>query len=54
MQAKQIFANILYPGNDDACNGDFDAGALQQLVSEIDAVPERDDISFNGNVVLPV
>ena len=52
----QIFrySRILYPGNDDACNGDFDAGTLQQLVSEIHSVPERDDISFDGNVVLSV
>lgn len=50
----KIWRGVTAPGNDDACNGDFDAGSLQQLVSEIDAVPERDDISFNGNVVLPV
>ena len=51
----QIFTErILYPGNDDACYGDFDARTLQQLVSEIHSVPERDDISFDGNVVLTV
>ena len=47
----QIFTNMPYPGNDDACYGDFDAGSLQQLVSQIHSVPERDDISLDGYVV---
>ena len=49
-----IYKYASYPGNDDACNGDFNAGSLQQLVSEIHPVPERDDISLDGYVVFSV
>ena len=43
-----------HPGDDDACDGDLDAWSLEELVPEVDAVPEGDDVPLDGNVVLPM
>ena len=45
---------LTHPRDDDAGDGDFDAGPLQEFVPEIDSVPEGDDVPLDGDVVLPV
>ena len=42
------------PGDYDACNGDLDAGSVQQLVAQVNTVPERYHIALNGDVVFSV
>ena len=42
------------PGDYDACNGDLDAGSVQQLVAQVNTVPERYHITLDGNVVFSV
>ena len=42
------------PGDYDACNGDLDAGSVQQLVAQVNTVPEKYHISLNGDVVFSV
>ncbi len=43
-----------HPRNDDSCDGDFNARVFEQLVAKVDPVPEADDVTLDGNVVLPV
>ncbi len=43
-----------YPGYDDSSDGDLNARAFQQLVSEVDAIPEGDYVALDSNVVLAV
>lgn len=44
----------IYPGNDDASDADANFGSFEQLVAQIDAVPERYEVFFNLGVVAVV
>ena len=46
--------NVSHPGDDDAGDGDLDAGALEELVPEVHSVPEGDDVPLDGHIVLSV
>ena len=46
--------NVSHPGDDDAGDGDLDAGPLEEFIAEVDAVPKRDDVPLDRDVVLPV
>ena len=46
--------NVSHPGDDDAGDGDLDAGPLEEFVPEVHPVPEGDDVPLDGNVVFPM
>lgn len=43
-----------YPGDDDSSNADADAGALEQFVPQVDAVPEGHEVPLDLDVVASV
>ena len=46
--------NVSHPGDDDAGDGDLDAGTLEEFVPEVHPVPEGDDVPLDGHVILAV
>ncbi len=45
---------MTHSGDDDSGDGDFNAGMFEQLVPQVDPVPEADDVTLDGDVVLTV
>ena len=41
-----------YPGNDDSCDRNFDGWSFEEFVSQVNPVPEGNDVTLDGNVVL--
>ena len=48
------FSTLTYPWDDDPCDGYLDAGGLEELVAEVDPVPERNHIPLDCDIVLTV
>ena len=49
-----ILKRFDYPRYDYPGDGDLDAGTLEQLVPQVDPVPEGDDVPLDGDVVFAV
>jgi len=50
----EVGRRVPSPGNDDASDADANFGSFEQLVAQIDAVPERYEVFFNLGVVAVV
>ena len=48
------YGHSAHPRDDDSGDRNLDAGVLEQLVAEVNAVPEADDVALDGDVVLSV
>ena len=49
-----LVSSTTHPGDDDSGDGDLNAGMFEQFVPQVDTVPEADDVTLDGDVVLAV